>query len=102
MRRLRATLSATHETKKEEEAVSKRKMDLITRQAKGLEVELAEARADAAEKSRQLVRNRNEVSSDARIVVRGGTVQHRDEERMPRCSVVSLYTTSVSVSARCS
>lgn len=69
---MRAKLSATQETKKEEEAVSKRNMDLIARQTKGLKIELAEARADAAEKSRQLVRHRKEVSSDTFFVVRGG------------------------------
>ena len=67
MRGIRAKLSATHETRKEEEAVSKRNMDLIARQTKGLKVELSEARADAAEKSRQLVRHRKEVSSDTCI-----------------------------------
>lgn len=60
---MRATLSAAHETKKEEEAASKRNVDLIARQAKGLKVELAEARAEVAEKSRQLARHRNEVRS---------------------------------------
>ncbi|CAM9105493.1 unnamed protein product, partial [Laminaria digitata] len=60
---MKATLSAAHETKKEEEAASKRKVDLIARQAKGLKVELAEARAEVAEKSRQLARHRNEMSA---------------------------------------
>lgn len=71
---MRATLAAADETKKEEQLVSARNMDLVARRAQGLKLELVEARAEAAEKSRQLARHRNEVRgimrSDYRIVVR--------------------------------
>lgn len=71
---MRATLSAADETKKEEQLAAARNMDLVARRAQGLKLELVEARADAAEKSRQLARHRNEVQSDtgAHVVVRRG------------------------------
>eukprot|EP00904_Undaria_pinnatifida_P010013 jgi/Undpi1/6141/HiC_scaffold_20.g08626.m1 len=63
VREMRATLAAADETKKEEQLVSARNMDLVARRAQGLKLELVEARAEAAEKSRQLARHRNEMSA---------------------------------------
>lgn len=59
--KLRAKLSATSLSRKEENVGATRRLRLIAGQAEGLKAELAESKAETAEKGRQLTRYRNEV-----------------------------------------